>query len=60
MHKDEMKGAAKDAKGSMQQAACKATGTERLQADGVAHRTAGKVQKGVGNLKEAARNALKH
>ena len=60
MHKDEMKGAAKDAKGSMKEAAGKATGNERLEAEGVADRTAGKVQKGVGALKEAARNALKH
>jgi uncharacterized protein YjbJ (UPF0337 family) len=59
MHKDEMKGSAKDAKGSVKEAAGKATGDERLEAEGVADRTAGKVQKGVGNLKEAARSALK-
>ena len=60
MHKDEMKGAAKDAKGSMKEAAGKMTGDERMQAEGAAEKTAGKVQKGFGNLKEAARNALKH
>jgi len=60
MHKDEMKGAAKDAKGSIKEAAGKATGDERLEAEGVAEKTAGKVQKGVGNLKDAARDALKH
>jgi uncharacterized protein YjbJ (UPF0337 family) len=60
MHKDEMKGAAKDAKGSMKETAGKMTGDERLQAEGAADKTAGKIQKGVGNLKEAARNALKH
>lgn len=60
MHKDEMKGAAKDAKGSIKEAAGKATGNERLEAEGVSERAAGKVQKGVGNLKEAARDALKH
>jgi uncharacterized protein YjbJ (UPF0337 family) len=60
MHKDEMKGAAKDAKGSVKEAAGRATGDERLEAEGTADKTAGKVQKGVGNLKEAARNALKH
>jgi uncharacterized protein YjbJ (UPF0337 family) len=59
MHKDEMKGAAKDAKGSIKQAAGKATGNERLQAEGASERVAGKVQKGVGNLKDAARDALK-
>jgi uncharacterized protein YjbJ (UPF0337 family) len=60
MHKDQMKGAAKDAKGSMKQAAGKMTGDERMQAEGAADMTVGKVQKGVGNLKDAARNALKH
>ncbi|MDB5465417.1 CsbD family protein [Phenylobacterium hankyongense] len=60
MHKDQMKGAAKDAKGSVKEAAGKATGNERLEAEGAADRVAGKVQKGVGNLKDAARDALKH
>jgi uncharacterized protein YjbJ (UPF0337 family) len=60
MHKDQMKGAARDAKGSVKEAAGKATGNERLEAEGAADRVAGKVQKGVGNLKDAARDALKH
>jgi uncharacterized protein YjbJ (UPF0337 family) len=60
MHKDQMKGAAKDAKGSVKEAAGKATGNERLEAEGASERIAGKVQKGVGNLKDAARDALKH
>ena len=38
----------------------RATGDERLEAEGVADQAAGKVQKGVGNIKEAARDALKH
>lgn len=60
MHKDTVKGAAKDATGSIKQAAGKATGNERLEAEGAADRIAGKVQKGVGNLKDAARDALKN
>ncbi len=60
MHKDEMKGAAKDAKGSFKEAAGRATGDERLEAEGTGDRAAGKVQKGVGNLKEAARDVLKN
>ncbi|MES2895713.1 MAG: CsbD family protein [Pseudomonadota bacterium] len=60
MHKDTIKGAAKDAAGSIKQAAGKATGNERLEAEGAADRVAGKVQKGVGNLKDAARDALKN
>ena len=60
MHKDEAKGAAKDIKGSMKEAAGKATGNERLEAEGAAERVEGKVQKGVGALKDAARDVLKH
>ena len=60
MHKDEIKGSAKDAKGSMKEAAGKMTGDDRMRAEGAAEKTAGKVQKGIGNLKDAARNALKH
>jgi uncharacterized protein YjbJ (UPF0337 family) len=60
MHKDEAKGAAKDIKGSMKEAAGKATSNERLEAEGAAERVEGKVQKGVGALKDAARDALKH
>ncbi len=59
MHKDEIKGAAKDAAGSIKEAAGKTTGNERLEAEGVADRAAGKLQKGVGNIKDAAREALK-
>lgn len=60
MHKDQMKGAAKDAKGSMKQAAGKAMGDKRMEAEGAADKAAGKMQKGVGNIKNAARDALKH
>ena len=60
MHKDQAKGAAKDIKGAMKQAAGKATGDERLETEGSAERVEGKVQKGVGALKDAARDVLKH
>jgi uncharacterized protein YjbJ (UPF0337 family) len=60
MHKDEMKGAAKDVKGSMKEAAGKVTGDDQMRAEGAADKTMGKLQKGVGSLKDAARNALKH
>jgi len=59
MHKDTMKGAAKDAAGSIKEAVGKATGDKSLEAKGAAEKTMGKAQKGVGNLKDAARNALK-
>ncbi len=60
MHKDTVKGAAKDAAGSVKEAAGKLTGNERLEAEGVAERATGKLQKGVGELKDAARTALKN
>ncbi len=60
MHKDEAKGAAKDISGSIKEAAGKATGNDRLAAEGAAERVEGKVQKGVGALKDAARDALKN
>ncbi|WP_372785149.1 CsbD family protein [Phenylobacterium sp.] len=59
MHKDEIKGAAKDAKGSIKEGVGKATGNDKMAAEGAADRVAGKVQKGVGSLKDAARSALK-
>jgi uncharacterized protein YjbJ (UPF0337 family) len=60
MHKDEIKGAAKDMKGSVKEAAGKATGNREMEAKGASEKTMGKLQKGVGNMKDAARNALKH
>jgi uncharacterized protein YjbJ (UPF0337 family) len=60
MHKDTVKGAGKQAAGSIKQAAGKATGNRRMEAEGAAEKTAGKVQKGVGDMKDAARDALKH
>ncbi len=60
MHKDEIKGAAKDAKGSMKEGLGKAIGDRKMEAEGASERVAGKVQKGVGSLKDAARDALKN
>jgi uncharacterized protein YjbJ (UPF0337 family) len=59
MHKDQVKGAAKDVSGSIKEATGKATGNERLEAEGAGERVAGKVQKAVGSVKDAARDALK-
>jgi uncharacterized protein YjbJ (UPF0337 family) len=59
MHKDEIKGAGKQAAGAIKEAAGKATGNERLEAEGTLEKAAGKVQSGVGKLKDAARDALK-
>jgi len=60
MHKDEVKGAAKDMKGSVKQAVGKATDNPKLEAEGTADRVEGKMQKGAGEVKDAARDALKN
>lgn len=60
MHKDEIKGTAKQARGNVKEAVGKATGDRKLQADGAADKVEGTVQKAAGKVKEAARNALKH
>jgi uncharacterized protein YjbJ (UPF0337 family) len=60
MHKDEAKGAAKDIKGTMKEKVGRATRDPRLEDEGAAERVEGKVQKGVGALKDAARDVLKH
>ena len=60
MHKDIAKGAAKDASGSIKEAAGKLTGNERLEAEGVGEPAAPEVQKGVAHRKDAPRGALKN
>jgi uncharacterized protein YjbJ (UPF0337 family) len=60
MHKDELKGAGKDIKGSAKEALGRANNDPNLEAEGSAERVEGKVQKGVGSLKDAARDVLKH
>lgn len=55
-----MKGAAKQAKGSVKEAVGKMTGNDRLRAEGAAEKAEGKIQKGVGQVKDAARDTLKH
>ena len=59
MHKDEVKGGAKQARGAVKDAVGKVTGEENLRADGAADKAEGSIQKGVGKAKEAVRDALK-
>lgn len=59
MHKDEVKGGAKEARGHVKDAIGKATGDDKLRADGAADKVEGKVQKTAGKVKDAARDALK-
>jgi uncharacterized protein YjbJ (UPF0337 family) len=60
MHKDQIEGAGKQARGAIKDAAGKVTGDVKLQADGKLDKAEGKVQSKVGEAKEAARDALKH
>lgn len=60
MHKDTIKGAAKDAAGAIKKTVGRATGDERLEAEGMAEQGAGKVQKAFGDAKEGVRRALKN
>jgi uncharacterized protein YjbJ (UPF0337 family) len=60
MHKDEAKGVGKQVKGAIKDAAGGLTGNERLQAEGKADKVTGKIQQKAGELKDKARDALKH
>lgn len=60
MHKDEIAGEAKKARGAVKDAIGKATGDEKLRADGALDKAEGELQKGVGKVKDAARDALKN
>jgi uncharacterized protein YjbJ (UPF0337 family) len=59
MHKDEVKGKGKEARGHAKDAIGKATGDEKLRNDGAADKVEGGIQKNVGKAKEAVRDALK-
>ena len=60
MSKERVEGATQKGVGAVKQAAGKAVGNERLQAEGAADKAAGKVQNAVGGAKDAVRDALKH
>jgi len=60
MHKDQIKGAAKDIVGSAKEGIGRATGNDRLVADGLTDRAVGKAQKIAGAVKDAGRKALKN
>jgi uncharacterized protein YjbJ (UPF0337 family) len=58
VNKDQVKGVAKQIKGSVKEAAGRATGNRRTEAEGAAEKTVGKVQKGFGDVKEKIKGAL--
>jgi len=60
MHKDTVKGAAKEAAGSVKKTVGRATGDTRMETEGAAMEGEGAVQKNVGKVKDAVRDVLKH
>ena len=56
MNNDRIEGIAKQAKGSIQQAAGKVTGDAKLQAEGTANKVAGKVQNAAGGVKDSLKD----
>jgi len=55
MDKDRVEGSAHQAKGAVKEVAGKVTGDAKLQSEGKAEKTAGKVQNAVGGLKDTLR-----
>ncbi|WP_431104799.1 CsbD family protein [Roseateles noduli] len=60
MNKDQVKGAAKDIAGKVQQKTGEVVGSTEQQAKGLAKQVDGKAQKAYGDVKEAAKDAGKH
>jgi uncharacterized protein YjbJ (UPF0337 family) len=60
MHKDQVAGAGKQAKGAVKDATGRMTGNVRLQAEGKLDKAAGQIQSVVGKAKNDARKELKH
>jgi uncharacterized protein YjbJ (UPF0337 family) len=54
---DKVKGATNEAIGKAKQGVGEATGSDRLQGEGVVQEVKGKAQKAVGDAKEAAKDA---
>lgn len=59
MNKDQVKGAAKDAAGKVQEKAGELVGTSKHEAKGLAKQAEGKTQKAFGDAKEAVKDAHK-
>jgi uncharacterized protein YjbJ (UPF0337 family) len=59
MNKDQIKGAAKDIGGKIQEEAGKLIGSKEQQLKGLKNQMKGKVQQHIGNLKEAVKDVCK-
>ncbi|MGC1712334.1 MAG: CsbD family protein [Methyloceanibacter sp.] len=55
MDKDRIKGSAEQAKGKLKEVAGKMTGDAKLEGEGKADKTAGKIRNTVGGIKDALR-----
>jgi uncharacterized protein YjbJ (UPF0337 family) len=55
MDKDRIEGSAKQVKGSIKEKAGKALGDSKLEGEGKADKTVGKVQNSIGGLKDSLR-----
>ena len=59
MDNNRIEGIARQAKGTIKEAAGKITGNDQLQAEGAAEKLAGKAQEKLGQAKDAVSKALK-
>ena len=59
MNKDRIAGSAKEIKGSVKEAIGKVVGDAKLQSDGKAEQTEGKIQNAVGGMKDTVREIVK-
>ena len=59
MDKDRVEGAGHQVKGAVKDAAGKAVGDKKMEAEGKTEKAAGKVQNAVGGAKDAARQTAK-
>ena len=57
INKEQVKGELKDLGGKIQEEVGKLTGSKEQQAKGLKHQAEGKLQRGVGDLKEAVKGA---
>lgn len=60
MNKDQLKGAAKNLGGKVQEEVGKLVGSKHQQAEGLKHQVSGKLQESVGDLKKAVKEAQTH
>jgi uncharacterized protein YjbJ (UPF0337 family) len=59
MDKDRIAGAAHEVKGSVKEVVGKVVGDAKMQSDGKAEKTAGKIQNAIGGVKDTLRDAVK-